>query len=205
MYAETYDLLTIKLLVLHVSQHQDEALVKDIWNRIFNESKLNVANTADFLLNVWTAMQGVPPAETMDRIQAKIVPLGRRFHGSESSFPLSSCNVYSDSATSDELTIIEHIAQLLVVFQLANTDAVPPGWVVRVLARCGIPYVEIWDVFHQMYESQVCDICTGPSTESDSHFSLQGSPVHFTTGCSYTLSCHLLAFPDLTRGGKAHS
>ena len=51
----------------------------------------------------------------------------------------------------------EHIARLLVEFQLANTDVVPPGWVVRVLARCGIPYVEIWDVFHQMYESQVCD------------------------------------------------
>jgi hypothetical protein len=51
----------------------------------------------------------------------------------------------------------EHIARLLVEFQLANTEAVPPGWVVRVLARCGIPYVEIWDVFHQMYESQVCN------------------------------------------------
>ena len=52
----------------------------------------------------------------------------------------------------------EHIARLLVEFQLANTDAVPSGWVVRVLARCGIPHVEIWDVFHQMYESQVCDV-----------------------------------------------
>lgn len=50
----------------------------------------------------------------------------------------------------------EHIARLLVEFQLANTDAVQPGWVVQVLALCGIPYVEIWDVFHQMYESQVC-------------------------------------------------
>jgi len=82
-------------------------------------------------------MQGVPPAEAMDCIQAKIVPLGQRFHGSESSFPF------------------KHIARLLVEFQLANTDAVPPGWVVRVLSRCGIPHVEIWDVFHQMYESQV--------------------------------------------------
>ena len=51
----------------------------------------------------------------------------------------------------------EYISRLLVEFHLANTDVVPPGWVVRVLARCGIPYVEIWDVFHQMYESQVCD------------------------------------------------
>jgi len=120
VYAEPYDLLTIKLLVLHVSQHRDESLVKDIWNRIFNET-----------------MQGVPPTEALDRIQGKIVPLGQRFRGSDSSFPF------------------KHIARLLVEFQLGNTDAVPPGWVVLVLARCGIPYVEIWDVFHQMYESQV--------------------------------------------------
>jgi hypothetical protein len=150
-------------------------------------------------------MQGVAPAEAMDRIQAKIVPLGRRFHGSESSFPFSSCNVYSDSATSDELAMIEHIARLLVVFQLANTDAVPPGWVVRVLARCGKPYVEIWDVFHQMYESQVCGIGARSSTQSGSHFSLQGSPVHLAISCSDTLSCNLRAFPGLARDGKAHS
>jgi len=120
VYAEPYDLLTIRLLVLHVSQHHDDGLVKDIWNRIFNET-----------------VQGVPPAEALDRVQGKIVPLGQRFHGSDSSFPF------------------KHIARLLVEFQLVNTDVVPPGWVVRVLARCGIPYVEIWDVFHQMYESQV--------------------------------------------------
>lgn len=71
---------------------------------------------------------------------------------------------------SDESAITEHTARLLVEFQLANTDAVPSGWVVRVLARCGIPYVEIWDVFHQMYESQVCHVMVTKSTESDSHF-----------------------------------
>ncbi|KAI0257476.1 nucleoporin [Lactifluus subvellereus] len=120
VYADPYDLLTIKLLALHVSQHQDEALVKDIWDHIFHE-----------------AVQSVPPAEALDRIQGTIVPLGQRFHGSDSSFPF------------------KHIARLLVEFQLANIEIVPPGWAVRVLARCGIPYVEIWDVFHQMYESQV--------------------------------------------------
>ena len=48
------------------------------------------------------------------------------------------------------------LARLLVEFQLAHADVAPPGWAVRVLARCGIAYMEIWDVFHQMYESQVC-------------------------------------------------
>jgi hypothetical protein len=53
--------------------------------------------TADFVLNVRTAAQGVPPAEALDRVQGKIVPLGQRFHGSESSFPFSS---YIDTVTS---------------------------------------------------------------------------------------------------------
>jgi len=46
--------------------------------------------TADFVFNVRTAVQGVSPAEALDCIQGKIVPLGQRFHGSESSFPFSS-------------------------------------------------------------------------------------------------------------------
>jgi nuclear pore complex protein Nup155 len=120
VYADPYDLLTIKLLVLHVSQHQDEALVEDIWNRVIQET-----------------VQGVPPVEALDRIQGKLVPLGQRFHGSDSSFPFG------------------YLARLLVKFQLANADVAPPGWAVRVLARCGTAYMDIWDVFHQMYESQV--------------------------------------------------
>lgn len=109
------------------------------------------------MLNVGTAAQGVPPAEALDRVEGKIVPLGQRFHGSDSSFPFSSYSLSTVSAASDKSAMTEHIARLLVEFQLANTDVVPPGWVVQVLARCGIPYVEIWDVFHQMYESQVRD------------------------------------------------
>lgn len=131
VYADPYDLLTIKLLVLHVSQHQDEALVKDIWNRVIHET-----------------VQGVPPAEALDRLQGKLVPLGQRFHGSDSSFPF------------------RHLAHLLVEFQLTNADAAPPGWAVRVLARCGIAYMEIWDVFHQMYESQVPPFCQQSSIQT---------------------------------------
>jgi nuclear pore complex protein Nup155 len=51
--------------------------------------------------------------------------------------------------------MIGYLARLLVKFQLANADVAPPGWAVRVLARCGTAYMDIWDVFHQMYESQV--------------------------------------------------
>ena len=57
---------------------------------------------------------------------------------------------------SDDWSTIGYLARLLVEFQLANADVAPPGWAVRVLARCGIAYMEIWDVFHHMYESQVC-------------------------------------------------
>ena len=101
----------------------------------------------------------------------------------------------------------EYITRLLVEFQLANTDAVPPGWVVRVLARCGIPYAEIWDVFHQMYESQVRDASDGYKfyRVGFSLFLLTGPPVQFTIGCSNTLGRNLRAFPRLARGGEAHA
>jgi hypothetical protein len=53
------------------------------------------------MLNVGTAMQGVPPAEALDRVQGKFVPLGQRFHGSDSSFPFSPYSVSTASAASD--------------------------------------------------------------------------------------------------------
>lgn len=148
-------------------------------------------------------MQGIPPGEALDRVERKFVPLGQRFHGSDSSFPFSTYSQSPAPAVFAKSTMTEHIARLLVEFQLANTDVVPSGWVVRMLARCGIPYVEIWDVFHQMYESQVCDnTCF---IEPNSHFYCKGSPVQLTIGCSDTLSSNLRAFPGLVRGGKTLS
>jgi len=73
----------------------------------------------------------------------------------------------------------EHIARLLVEFRLANIDVVPPGWIDRLLAQCDIPYVEIWDVSHQMYESQVCD--NPCSIEPNSHFSCKAKVPPFSS------------------------
>jgi hypothetical protein len=47
------------------------------------------------------------------------------------------------------------VATLLVRFALANKGTVPYGWAPRILVQCNVPYVEVWDVFHEMYESQV--------------------------------------------------
>jgi len=51
--------------------------------------------------------------------------------------------------------VLGFIATLLVRFTLANKNTVPHGWVPRILVQCGVPFVEVWDVFHEMYESQV--------------------------------------------------
>ena len=61
------------------------------------------------------------------------------------------------SLTFTHLTVelSEHIATLLVRFALANKEALPYGWAPRILVQCGVPFTEIWDVFHDMYESQV--------------------------------------------------
>ncbi|KAA1468695.1 nucleoporin [Dentipellis sp. KUC8613] len=119
VYAEPYDLLSVKLLILHVSQHRDDKLVTEIWSRLIDEKKYP------------------NPVDAADRIQSQVVPLGQRFFPSDAAFPF------------------RHIALLLVRFQLANVDVVPTSWVPRVLVQCGIPYAEIWDVLHRMYDSQI--------------------------------------------------
>lgn len=44
---------------------------------------------------------------------------------------------------------------LLISFSLRNRAQLPKGWAPRVLVQCGVPYAEIWDVLHDMYESHV--------------------------------------------------
>jgi len=48
-----------------------------------------------------------------------------------------------------------YIATLIVRFLLANKTILPAGWAARLLVQCGVQFGEIWDVFHEMYESQV--------------------------------------------------
>ncbi|KAI0053328.1 nucleoporin [Auriscalpium vulgare] len=131
VYADPYDLHTIKLLILHVSQHHDDRLVNDIWTRVFDET-----------------VQGVSPAEAVDRIQGTVVPLGQRFYPSDAAFPFS------------------FVATLLVNYQLAHADVAPPGWVPRILIQCGVPYAHIWPALNKMYESQVPPFNTQPAVQT---------------------------------------
>ncbi|KAF8632618.1 hypothetical protein AX15_001820 [Amanita polypyramis BW_CC] len=72
-----------------------------------------------------------------DAIVSRVVSLGKRFYPSESAFPP------------------QYIAKLLVRFRLSHKDELPYGWAPRTLMQCGVPYAEVWDVLHEMYESQV--------------------------------------------------
>ena len=51
--------------------------------------------------------------------------------------------------------VLGFVSQLLVRFMLANKDGVTSGWVSRLLVQSNVPFVEIWEVLHNMYESQV--------------------------------------------------
>lgn len=39
LYAEPFDLPVMKLLILHVSGHRDDQLVRSIWDRVFEDGK----------------------------------------------------------------------------------------------------------------------------------------------------------------------
>ena len=92
-----------------------------------------------------------------DLIMTNVVPLGQRFYPSESSFPLRSYFDLFYRRTPNLSLPLGFIATLLVRFTLANKNALTPGWAARVLIQCGVRFAEIWDVFHEMYESQVID------------------------------------------------
>lgn len=57
-----------------------------------------------------------------------------------------------------------YVVTLLVQFALRNKGSRPSGWAPRVLRECEIPYSEIWELFHEMYESQVSTsaVCQWP-------------------------------------------
>ena len=93
--------------------------------------------------------------ERADLIMTNVIPLGHRFYPSESSFPLRSWFDLFSRRLSKLSFLPGFIATLLVRFTLANKSTLTPGWAARVLIQCGIRFAEIWDVFHEMYESQV--------------------------------------------------
>lgn len=76
----------------------------------------------------------------------------------------------------------EHIATLLIRFALNHKGVLPYGWAPRILVQCGVPFLAIWDVLHEMYESQVCD--------SDTCF------------CSIVYYPYAIIDPTIQRSGK---
>lgn len=70
-YAEPFDLLSIQLLILHVSEHRDENIVRPIWNRIFE-----------------IAIDSAETAVAADRIVSRVTAVGQRFYPSDCAFPL---------------------------------------------------------------------------------------------------------------------
>ncbi|KAI0695140.1 nucleoporin [Cytidiella melzeri] len=130
-FAEPFDLPEMKLLIFHVSGHRDEAMIRPIWNKIFEDGMHLI------ILMTSAALDGLEPKVGADRLVSRIIPLGQRFHPSDSAFP------------------VRHIASLLVRFGLTNKGLLPYGWAPRILVQCGVSYAEVWDVFHEMYESQI--------------------------------------------------
>ena len=102
-----------------------------------------------------SAIEGVDAKVAADRIMGQVIPLGQRFYPSESAFPLRKLSPGRPMHAPLTFHIVEHIASLLVRFALAHKGELPYGWAPRILTQCGVPYPEVWDILHEMYESQV--------------------------------------------------
>lgn len=78
----------MKLLILHVSEHRDEHIVRPIWDRIFEDGRETLFVALAWLMSS-SALEKDADAQThADHIIASVVPLGKRFYPSESAFPL---------------------------------------------------------------------------------------------------------------------
>ncbi|GAW06088.1 nucleoporin [Lentinula edodes] len=120
-YAIPFDLPILKLICVHVAEHRDEVMLRQVWNQIFDQV---VEEESD-------------PIAQADQLSATLEKLGRRFYPSVFAFPL------------------QLVTDLLIRFSLERKEVLQSGWAPRVLARAGIPYVEIWDALHDMYESHI--------------------------------------------------
>lgn len=52
-------------------------------------------------------------------------------------------------------------------FSLERKKVLPFGWAARILVQCGVPFAEIWDVLHEMYESHVSSSSTHTHTHTN--------------------------------------
>ncbi|KAJ8083919.1 hypothetical protein PM082_002686 [Marasmius tenuissimus] len=120
-YALPFDLPQLKLLCLHVSEHRDEAMLRQIWNQIFE-------SITEF---------SPDPRVQGDKAVSTIVPLGHRFYPSEFAFPLPL------------------VSDLLIRFALERKEHLPKGWAPRILRQCNVPFVEAWQIFHDIYDSHL--------------------------------------------------
>ncbi|KAJ4486039.1 nucleoporin, partial [Lentinula aciculospora] len=125
-YAIPFDLPMLKLICLHVAEHQDEVMLQQVWNQIFDQG-----------LFALVIEQESDPLAQADRLAGILERLGRRFYPSVFAFPL------------------HLVTDLFVRFSLERKGVLESGWVPRTLVRAGIPYVEIWDALHEMYESHI--------------------------------------------------
>ncbi|KAF9270147.1 nucleoporin [Marasmius fiardii PR-910] len=120
-YAVPFDMPQLKLLCLHVSEHRDEPMLRQIWNQIFDSI---TEFSSDTLAQA-------------DKAVSTIVPLGQRFYPSEFAFPLAL------------------VSDLLIRFSLERKENLPSGWAPRILRQCKVPFVEIWHILHDIYDSHL--------------------------------------------------
>ena len=86
-YAEPFDLPYFKLYILHVSEHRDDAVVKPIWNSVFDDGSRPISRSLS-RANCFLALSAGAPDQQADRISSTIISYGRKFYPSESAFPL---------------------------------------------------------------------------------------------------------------------
>ena len=78
----------MKLLIYHVSGHQDDHLLQPIWSKIVMDGEFCAAACRSMAQCSIAEVKDVDPQVGADRLIAKVVPIGQRFYPSDAAFPV---------------------------------------------------------------------------------------------------------------------
>lgn len=76
------------------------------------------------------------PERPVEAVEAALIRIGRRFHSSDVAFPL------------------EYLAKTTEIFSYKHKTLSKPGWVPIALREAGVPWVSIFEPFHEMFTGQ---------------------------------------------------
>lgn len=135
-FALEYQLNDIILLILHAADHgvPGKSRAEAAWSEIIRKS-------ITCFLNLAIAEAHSNTRSPYDSVSERIKMIGRKVYPDENVFPLR--------------YLVSKLEQISLL-RMEGDIVAPNGWVVSALHHVKVPYMEIFRVYHEIFEAKVC-------------------------------------------------